>query len=129
MSDPIADMLTRIRNALQVRKSEVSFSTSKTKISILDVLVSEGFIESYSEGEQNGLPTTSVKLKYYQGKPVIEEIHRVSKPGCRIYNKFDEIKPVRNGFGIAVISTSKGIMTDKQARNAKVGGEVICSVY
>lgn len=129
MSDPIADMLTRIRNALQVSKNEVIFQASKTKKSILEVLVNEGFIESFEEVEQDGLPKISVKLKYYQGKPVIEEITRISKPGCRIYSKAGEIKTVRNGFGIAVVSTSSGIMTDKQARTQGVGGEIICTVY
>lgn len=129
MSDPIADMLTRIRNALQVRKNEVSFSNSKTKKSILDVLVSEGYLESYSEFEENGLPNINVKLKYFQGKPVIEEIIRISKPGRRVYSKADDILQVRDGFGVAVVSTSNGIMTDKQARKAGVGGEIICTVY
>lgn len=129
MSDPIADMLTRIRNALQVSKSDVTFSSSKTKKSILDVLVAEGYLEGYNESEDNGLKNITVQLKYYEGKAVIEEISRTSKPGRRIYSKSGELPQVRNGFGVAIISTSNGIMTDKQARNAGVGGEVICTVY
>ena len=128
MSDPIADMLTRIRNGQRASHSTVSFPASKVKKSILAVLVSEGYITSYSDGEADGKPTINVVLKYYQGKPVIEKIKRVSRPGLRIFKGKDELPEVMGGLGIAVVSTSKGVMSSFAAKAAGFGGEVICSV-
>ena len=128
MSDPIADMLTRIRNGQRASHSTVSFPTSKVKKSILEVLISEGYITSYSEGETDGKPTTTVKLKYFQGKPVIAKLKRVSRPGLRIFKGKDDLPEVMGGLGIAVVSTSKGVMSGNAAKAAGFGGEVICSV-
>ena len=129
MSDPIADMLTRIRNAHHAEMQKVNIPTSGTKKAIAEVLKTEGYIDSISEGkDEKGFPSLELTLKYYQGRPVIEMIKRVSKPGCRVYTGKDDIPSVRDGLGIAVISTSKGIMSDRNARKAGVGGEVICFV-
>lgn len=128
MSDPIADMLTRIRNGQRASHSKVSFPSSKVKKSILEVLVKEGYVAGYSEGETDGKPSTTVELKYFQGKPVIEKIKRVSRPGLRIFKGKDELPDVMGGLGIAVVSTSKGVMSSNAARAAGFGGEVICSV-
>ena len=128
MSDPIADMLTRIRNGQRASHSKVSFPSSKVKKSILEVLVKEGYVVGYSEGETDGKPSTTVELKYFQGKPVIEKIKRVSRPGLRIFKGKDELPDVMGGLGIAVVSTSKGVMSSNAARAAGFGGEVICSV-
>jgi len=128
MSDPIADMLTRIRNGQRASHSTVSFPSSKVKKSILEVLVSEGYISSYSEGEADGKPSTTVTLKYYQGKPVIEKLKRISRPGLRIFRGKDDLPEVMGGLGIAVVSTSKGVMSSNAAKAAGFGGEVICSV-
>ena len=128
MSDPIADMLTRIRNGQRASHSKVSFPSSKVKKSILEVLVKEGYVAGYSEGETDGKPSTTVELKYFQGKPVIEKIKRVSRPGLRIFKGKDELPDVMGGLGIAVVSTSKGVMSSNDARAAGFGGEVICSV-
>lgn len=128
MSDPIADMLTRIRNGQRANKSTVSFPTSKLKSSVLNVLVSEGYVGEYKFGEVNGKPVTTVDLKYYQGKPVISKIQRVSRPGLRIFKGKNDIPQVLGGLGVAIVSTSKGVMSDNAARAAGFGGEVICTV-
>jgi small subunit ribosomal protein S8 len=129
MTDPVADMLTRIRNGLSANKVEVSMPSSKLKKSIAELLKSEGFVNDYSIKDIDGKPTLSVTLRYYQGKAVIEEIHRVSRPGRRIYKSRDELPTVRAGLGIAVISTSHGLMTDRAARKSGYGGEVICTLF
>lgn len=128
LSDPIADMLTRIRNAQAADKAYVNVPFSKLKKSIANLLVEEGYIESVSEIQVDNLPMLRLSLKYYLGQPVIEKIERVSKPGLRIYKGSNDIPKVLNGLGVAVISTSKGIMTDRKARAIGVGGEVICIV-
>jgi small subunit ribosomal protein S8 len=128
MSDPIADMLTRIRNAQVVEKASVAMPSSKVKISIAKVLKEEGYIDGFAVSEDAGKPTLTVHLKYYAGKPVIERLERVSKPGLRIYKRSDAIPQVLNGLGVAIVSTSLGVMTDRKARATGVGGEVICYV-
>lgn len=128
MSDPIADMLTRIRNGQRASKSSVSFPASKLKKSVLEVLVSEGFVASYTTGESDGKPTITVDLKYYQGKPVISKIKRISRPGLRIFRGKDELPEILGGLGVAIVSTSKGVMSGKAAKASGFGGEVICSV-
>lgn len=125
MTDPIADMFTRIRNAQHAEKVSVRIPASKTKIAIAKVLKDEGYITGVTASEAGGKPVMDVELKYYEDKPVIEEIKRVSKPGRRQYFGSDELPKVAGGLGIAIISTSKGIMTDRAAREAGVGGEVI----
>ena len=128
MQDPISDMLTRIRNAQSVDKAVVSMPSSKMKVSIAEVLKDEGYIESYSVDQDGAKATLNISLKYFQGKPVIEEIRRISRPGLRIFKSKDELPSINGGLGIAIISTSKGVMTDSQARAAGHGGEVIGSV-
>jgi small subunit ribosomal protein S8 len=128
MSDPIADMLTRIRNGQMAGHANVVIPSSKVKLAIAKVLSDEGYVSTYSVKENNGKPELSVDLKYYEGKPVIDMIKRVSRPGLRVYKNKDEIPEVIGGLGIALISTSKGIMTDREARKAGIGGEVICYV-
>ena len=128
MSDPIADMLTRIRNGQSADKTNVQMPSSKGKIAIANVLKNEGFISDFSVDENAGKALLNVDLKYYQGKAVIEKIQRVSRPGLRIYKNKDELPKIQNGLGIAIISTSKGVMTDSQARAADQGGEVLCTV-
>lgn len=127
MQDPIADMLTRIRNGQTAAKKTVEIPASKIKKAIAEVLADEGFINGYSVNE-GAIPTMTVELKYYQGRPVIDELKRVSRPGLRIYKKVDELPKVIGGLGIAVVSTSKGVMTDRAARKAGHGGEIICTV-
>ncbi len=128
MQDPLADMLTRIRNAQMVGKSSVTMPSSKLKKSVADVLVSEGYAGgcSTSEGVKKEL---TIELKYFNGKPVIAEIDRYSRPGLRAYAGKDELPSVRSGLGVAIVSTSKGVMTDRAARTAGVGGEVLCTVF
>jgi small subunit ribosomal protein S8 len=127
MTDPIADMLTRIRNAQMTEKATVEMPSSNVKVAIARVLKDEGYIEAFKvTGEQR--PTLEIALKYYAGRPVIEKIERVSKPGLRIYRSKDEIPRVMNGLGIAIVSTSHGVMTDRKARASGVGGEVLCIV-
>ena len=128
MQDPIADLLTRIRNAQMAGHDSVSIPNSKIKRGILEVLQDEGFISGYSasEGVQS---TLQVDLKYHDGEPVIEEIHRVSRPGLRIYKESSDLPQVRGGLGVAIVSTNKGVMTDKKARAAGIGGEVLCTVF
>jgi len=128
MSDPIADMLTRIRNAQAAEKMVVNVPASKLKKSIAQVLVDEGYIEGFSLKTVEGRPVMEINLKYYSGRPVIEKIERVSRPGLRIYRGNNEIPKVMNGLGIAIVSTSKGVMTDRRARASGVGGEVLCIV-
>jgi len=128
MSDPIADMLTRIRNAQMVGKPDVTFPASKTKRAIADVLVEEGYCISVEEAGEAPKKDLVVKLKYFKGRPVIETIDRVSKPGLRIYRQSDELPKVEGGLGVVVVSTNKGMMTDHQARKSGLGGEVICTV-
>ena len=127
MQDPIADMLTRIRNGQAANKVAISMPSSKLKVAIANVLVSEGYIESVKvvEGVK---PELEITLKYFQNKPVVESIQRVSRPGLRIYKRKDELPKVMGGLGIAVVSTSKGVMTDRAARQAGLGGEIICYV-
>jgi small subunit ribosomal protein S8 len=128
MSDPIADMLTRIRNAQRVEKTEVVMPSSKLKAAIAQVLTDEGYIEGFKVDANEGKPQLRIGLKYYAGRPVIERLERVSRPGLRIYRGRDDIPQVMNGLGVAIVSTSRGVMTDRRARSQGVGGEVICYV-
>jgi small subunit ribosomal protein S8 len=128
MTDPIADLLTRIRNAHHAEKIALTMPGSKVKSAIAKVLKDEGYIEGFKASEQDGKPSLTIKLKYYEGSPVIEKLQRVSKPGLRVYKSAEELPKVNGGLGIAIISTSQGIMTDRAARTAGVGGEVLCSV-
>jgi small subunit ribosomal protein S8 len=128
MSDPIADMLTRIRNGQQAEKTSVLMPSSKVKKAIAQVLKDEGYIEDFAVSEVEGLPQMEVVLKYYAGRPVIEKIERVSRPGLRIYKGRGDLPKVMNGLGVAVVSTSQGVMTDRKARSIGVGGEVLCVV-
>lgn len=128
MSDPISDMLTRIRNAQQSEKVSVAMPSSKLKKAIAQVLKDEGYIEDYAVRTVGGLPEMEVALKYYAGRPVIEKIERVSRPGLRIYKGREDLPRVMNGLGVAIVSTSKGVMTDRRARSLGVGGEVLCVV-
>ncbi len=127
MQDPIADMLTRIRNGQAANKVAVNMPSSKLKVAIANVLAAEGYIESVKVLE-GAKPELEITLKYFQGKPVVESIQRVSRPGLRIYKRKDELPKVMGGLGVAVISTSKGVMTDRAARQAGLGGEIICYV-
>ena len=128
MSDPVADMLTRIRNAQQSEKQSVVVPTSKLKVAIAKVLKDEGYIEDFTVRSQDGKSNIDISLKYYAGSPVIEKIERVSRPGLRIYKASSQIPVVMNGLGVAIVSTSKGVMTDRKARGMGVGGEVLCIV-
>jgi small subunit ribosomal protein S8 len=128
MSDPIADMLTRIRNAQVVQKITVAMPSSKVKIAIANVLKDEGYIEDFAVTEDAGKAELKIGLKYYAGRPVIERLERVSRPGLRIYKGKNDIPNVMNGLGVAIVSTPKGVMTDRKARATGVGGEVICYV-
>jgi ribosomal protein S8 len=128
MSDPISDMLTRIRNAQMANKVSVVMPSSKLKLAIVKVLEEEGYIDGYSVREQDKKSILEIGLKYYAGHPVIERIDRVSKPGLRIYRRVNDIPRVMNGLGVAIVSTPKGVMTDRKARAANVGGEVLCVV-
>jgi small subunit ribosomal protein S8 len=128
MTDPIADMLTRIRNGLHARKTDVSMPSSKVKISIAKVLKEEGFISDFGVADVDGKPVLTVAVKYYEGRPVIEKIQRVSTPGLRIYRGKEDLPKVMGGLGMAIISTSKGVMSDRAARAAGEGGEVLCIV-
>ena len=128
MSDPIADMLTRIRNAQAVDKTAVTMPSSKLKIAIAQVLKDEGYIDGFAVKNDDGKAELEIALKYYAGKPVIESIERVSRPGLRIYKGRDAIPQVMNGLGVAIVTTPKGVMTDRKARQTGVGGEVLCYV-
>jgi len=125
MSDPIADMFTRIRNAQMVDKPSVSMPSSKLKVAIAQVLKDEGYIEAFEVKRDGKHPQLEVQLKYYAGEPVIERIERVSKPGLRVYKSRDDLPKVMNGLGVAIVTTSKGVMTDRHARANGVGGEII----
>ena len=129
MSDPIADFLTRIRNAQMAQMPEVSCPSSKIKVALSEVLQAEGYINGYAVQDVEGKPVLNVDLKYFQGKPVIEEIKRASRPGLRSYKGAEDIPKTRAGLGIAILSTNKGLMTDKQATAAGIGGEVLCTVF
>ena len=128
MSDPIADMLTRIRNAQSVNKLTVSMPASKLKGAIAGVLKDEGYIDDFAVQANDGKPVLNISLKYYACRPVIEKIDRVSKPGLRVYKGSDNIPKVMNGLGVTILSTSKGVMTDRKAQAAGIGGEVLCVV-
>lgn len=128
MHDPIADMLTRIRNAQRADKVAVSMPSSKVKVAIAQVLKDEGYVESFNVQANDGKPTLNIDLKYYAGRPVIERIERISRPGLRVYKGTTEIPEVMNGLGVAIVSTSKGVMTDRKARAQGVGGELLCIV-
>ena len=128
MSDPIADMLTRIRNAQMVQKAAVVMPSSKLKVAIAQVLKDEGYIEGYSVRSEDGKSQLEIALKYYAGRPVIERIERVSRPGLRVYRGREAIPSVMNGLGVAIVTTPKGVMTDRKARQTGVGGEVLCYV-
>lgn len=128
MSDPIADMLTRIRNAQMVQKAVVVMPSSKLKVAIAQVLKDEGYIDGFQIKSDGAKSELAVALKYYAGRPVIERIERVSRPGLRIYKGRDEIPQVMNGLGVAIVTTPKGVMTDRKARQSGVGGEVLCYV-
>jgi small subunit ribosomal protein S8 len=128
MSDPIADMLTRIRNAQATEKQSVVIPASKVKQAIAQVLKDEGYIEDFAVRSNDGKAMIEIGLKYYAGKPVIEKIERVSRPGLRIYKGRDDIPRVMNGLGVAIVPTSRGVMTDRRARETGVGGEVLCVV-
>lgn len=129
MQDPIADMFVRIRNAQARAKREVRMPGSKQKLAIAKVLLDEGYIQGYREDQDGAHPSLVVELKYYAGRPVIERIERVSRPGLRVYKGMTELPRVVGGLGVAIVSTSRGLMTDRQARALGIGGEVICSVY
>jgi small subunit ribosomal protein S8 len=128
MTDPIADMLTRIRNAQMIERATVEMPSSKVKIAIAKVLKDEGYIDGFKLGGEEAKPVLEIALRYHAGRPVIERIERVSSPGLRIYRGKDDIPPVMNGLGIAIVSTSQGVMTDRKARQTGVGGEVLCIV-
>jgi len=128
MSDPIADMLTRIRNAQMVDKAAVTMPSSKIKVAIAQVLKDEGYIDGFAVKSDDGKSQLEIALKYYAGKPVIERIERVSRPGLRVYKGRDSIPQVMNGLGVAIVTTPKGVMTDRKARQTGVGGEVLCFV-
>lgn len=128
MTDPVADMLTRIRNAQMAEKQSVSMPSSKLKVAIAKVLKDEGYIDDFAIRENGAKPELNVALKYYAGRPVIERIERVSKPGLRVYKGKDDLPRVMNGLGVAIVSTPKGVMTDRRARAGNMGGEVLCIV-
>ena len=128
MQDTLADMFTRIRNAQMAEKQVVSMPSSKMKVSVLEVLKGEGFIENFSV-DQGAKPEVTVELKYFEGRPVIEEIKRASRPGLRQYKGAGELPSVRGGLGVAIVSTSQGVMTDRAARKAGIGGEVLATIF
>ncbi|NNE58095.1 MAG: 30S ribosomal protein S8 [Hellea sp.] len=127
-SDPLGDMLTRIRNAIMRGRSNVSTPASNLRGRVLDVLADEGFIRGYTEVEQGGFKAYEIELKYYEGEAVIRDIKRVSKPGRRVYSSVKSLPQIRNGLGIAILSTPKGVMSDHAARENNVGGEILCQV-
>ena len=130
MTDPLGDMLTRIRNAQRARMSVVSSPASKLRSNVLEVLRREGYIRGFSESQmRKGLHELRIELKYHEGEPVIKEIKRVSTPGRRVYSKIKDLPRVYNGLGIAILSTPQGVMSDSEARAANVGGEVLCRVF
>ncbi len=130
MSDPLADMITRIRNGQRVNKETVSSPASNMRQRVLDVLEREGFIRGYNRNDDNnGKPQISIELKYHEGSPVIREIKRISKPGLRVYSSVADLPRIRNGLGISIVSTPKGVLSDSEARAQNVGGEIICTVF
>lgn len=130
MSDPLADMLTRIRNGQRANKSSVNAPASKLRANVLEVLQREGYIRGYEQqGETAAELSLRIDLKYHEGDPVISEIHRVSTPGRRVYSKIKDLGKVYNGLGISILSTPRGVMSDQEARQANVGGEVLCKVF
>lgn len=129
ISDPVGDMLTRIRNAQMRGTGKVYSPASRMRVRVLEVLQGEGYIRGFAEIEKDGHKTLEIELKYYDGTPVIQEIKRISKPGRRVYSSVGDIPLVRNGLGISILSTSKGVMSDNVARNENVGGEIICRVF
>ena len=130
MNDPIGDMIARIRNAAMRKRGKVITPASKLRQHVLDVLQDEGYIRGYSLVEKPGeFPQFEIELKYFDGEPVIAEIARVSKPGRRVYSSIADLGPVKNGLGISILSTSKGVMSDTAARDANVGGEILCTVF
>jgi small subunit ribosomal protein S8 len=128
MTDPIADLLTRIRNGQSANKTEVSMPSSRLKCAIAQVLKDEGYLTDFSTADEDGKPVLTIVLKYYEGKPVIEMIKRASRPGLRLYKGKNDIPSIQNGLGVAIVSTSRGVMSDRQARAAGEGGEVLCVV-
>ncbi len=128
MTDPVSDMLTRIRNGQKARKVSVSMPASTVKVAVASVLKDEGYIADFASSGEGAMKTLSVELKYFEGAPVIEKVQRVSKPGLRIYRGKDDLPKVLGGLGIAIVSTSAGVMSDRQARKQGIGGEVICVV-
>lgn len=130
MTDPLGDMLTRIRNAQMRGKGKVSTPASKIRQNVLDVLQTEGYIRGYAQVEfEGGKPEIEIELKYFDGDPVIKEIKRISKPGRRVYSSVGDLPRVHNGLGVSILSTSKGVMSDSEARNQNVGGEILCRVF
>ena len=129
INDPIGDMLTRIRNAQTARKPSITLPGSKQKLAVAKVLAQEGYLASATAGEEDGKPVLTLELKYYQDRPVIERIQRVSRPGLRIFRSVDELPTVQGGLGMAIVSTSKGVMTGGDAKKQGVGGEHLCSVW
>ena len=129
MNDPLGDLLSRIRNAQMRNKSKVSSPNSKLRESVLDVLKSEGYIRGYAVVERDGRSEIEIELKYFDGEPVIREIERISKPGRRVYTSVKNLPRINNGLGVAIVSTPKGVMADHDARDANVGGEILCTVF
>jgi small subunit ribosomal protein S8 len=129
MTDPLGDMLSRIRNAQMRKKSKVSTPGSKLRANVLDVLQAEGYIRGYSTVEQNGQSEFEIELKYYDGEPVIRDIERISKPGRRVYASVRNLPRVMNGLGLSILSTPQGVMSDNEARDKNIGGEVLCRVF
>jgi small subunit ribosomal protein S8 len=129
MTDPVGDMLTRIRNGQRAHKSTVMAPASRLRVHILDVLTREGYIRGYEQVDAGGKPALSIELKYHEGSPVIREIDRVSKPGRRVYSPVTNLPRVRNGLGISIVSTPKGVLSDAEARDQNVGGEILCTVF
>lgn len=130
LSDPLGDMLTRIRNGQRAMKSSVTSPSSKLRLNVLEALKREGFIRGYELSEkEKGKPEITIELKYYQGRGVIEHVSRISKPGRRIYSGVKELPTIRNGLGVAILSTPNGVLSDNEAREAHVGGEVLCKLY
>ena len=129
MNDPLGDLLARIRNAQLRNKGKVTSPNSKLRISVLDVLKSEGYIRGYAEVEREGRSEVEIELKYFDGEPVIREIERISKPGRRVYASVKNLPRINNGLGVAIVSTPKGVLADHDARDANVGGEILCTVF
>jgi small subunit ribosomal protein S8 len=130
INDPLGDLLTRIRNAQMRRQSKVVSPSSKLRAHVLDVLIEEGYIRGYTEvTERAGVKNLEIELKYTNGQPAIREIRRVSKPGRRVYSAVKELQPVKNGLGVSILTTPKGVMSDNRAREENVGGEVLCNVF